>query len=454
MLTSKGRAMNRHSTIAKNPELSLRYLPTDTIKPDPANPRSHKPSQISAIARSIETFGFNVPLLVDEELRIIAGHGRLAAAKKIGLHEVPTIGIGHLSDQQRKAYMIADNRLTDLSRWDDQLLGEVLRDLSVADLDFDLDAIGFSVGEIDFRIEGLGDSKNSDPADALIALEEIAVTVVGDLWQLGSHRLLCGSALDGAAWERLMNGRRADVGFTDPPYNVKINGHVSGLGKVEHREFAMASGEMSRGEFTDFLLSTFRLMAEHSRPASIHFAAIDWAHSSEMTSAGEAAFTELKNICVWVKPAGGMGSLYRSQHEMFYVWKSGRGRHQNNVELGRNGRNRTNVWFYPGIGAFRHSEGGDLLGDHPTSKPVALVADAILDVSKRGDLVIDPFMGSGTTIIAAERVGRKAFGMDLDPRYVDATIRRFEKLTGQIVLHESGVSFADVSAQRRLGEAA
>lgn len=446
--------MNKHTTVSSDCVLAVLYLPTDAIKPDPANPRTHSPPQVAAIAKSIKSFGFNVPLLIDDDHGIIAGHGRLAAAKKLGLSQVPTIALGHLSEQQRKAYMIADNRLTDLSRWDDQLLGEVLRDLSVADLDFELDTIGFSVGEIDFRIEGLDEKPDEDPADARVSIDEAAVTVVGDLWQLGSHRLLCGSALDGVAWDKLMKSRKADVGFTDPPYNVKINGHVSGLGKVQHREFAMASGEMSRDEFTEFLESSFRLMAKHSKPASIHFAAIDWAHTPEMIAAGEAAFTELKNICIWSKPSGGMGALFRSQHEMFFVWKSGRGRHQNNVELGRNGRNRTNVWSYPGIAAFRHSEGGDLLGDHPTSKPVALVADAILDVSKRGDLVIDPFMGSGTTIIAAERVGRTAFGMDLDPRFIDATIRRFEKLTGQVALHESGASFGEVLKQRTSGEVA
>ena len=443
--------MRRLSTTAPARALAVLYRPIETIQPDAGNPRSHKPPQVAAIARSIETFGFNVPLLVDEAGRLIAGHGRLEAATKLGLKEVPTIELGHLSEPQRRAYMIADNRLTDLSRWDDQLLGEVLRDLSVAELDFELDAIGFSVGEIDFRIEGLDEQTPLNPADNPVTIDETAVSVLGDLWQLGGHRLLCGSALDPVGWDQLMQGAKGDVGFTDPPFNVKIHGHVSGLGRVQHREFAMASGEMSRDDFTDFLESSFHQMVRHSRAASIHFAAIDWAHAPEMITAGERAFTELKNICVWSKPAGGMGSLYRSQHELFFVWKSGRGRHQNNVELGRNGRNRTNVWSYPGIAAFRHSEGGDLLETHPTSKPVALVADAILDVSKRGDLVIDPFIGSGTTIIAAERVGRIAYGIELDPLYIDATIRRFEQLTGQIAVHQDGMTFAEISEQRTIG---
>lgn len=446
--------MAREGNTVRDRALAVQYRPIGSIKPDAANPRSHNPPQIAAIARSIKTFGFNVPLLVDAEGRLIAGHGRLAAAIKLQLSEVPTLTLGHLSELQRQAYMIADNRLTDLSRWDDQLLGAVLRDLSVAELDFELDTVGFNAGEIDFRIEGLGDAVSSDLIDEPVDIAEHTVSMVGDLWQLGPHRLLCSSALDAGAWDLLMDGAKADVGFTDPPYNLRVNGHVSGLGRVRHREFVMASGEMSRDEFTEFLEASFCMMAKHSRTASIHFAAIDWAHVPEMISAGEAAFTELKNICIWSKPSGGMGALYRSQYEMFFVWKSGRGRHQNNIELGRNGRNRTNIWDYPNIAAFRHSEGGDLLQTHPTCKPVSLVADAILDVSKRGDVVIDPFMGSGTTIMAAERIGRVAFGIELDPRYIDAAIRRFENQTGREVLHASGETFAAISTARLMGQSA
>ena len=448
--------MPKLSTTAPAPALAVLYRPIECIQPDASNPRIHKPPQIAGIARAIKTFGFNVPILIDGAGTVIAGHGRLAAAIKLGLAEVPTIMVEHLSDAQRKAYMIADNRLTDLSGWDNKLLGEILRDLSVADLDFELDAIGFSVGEIDFHIEALADAPPNDPADAPIELSAIPISREGDLWHLDKHRLLCGDALDPGAWDKLMAGQSASMGFTDPPWNVRVNGHISGLGKVRHREFAMASGEMDRDEFIGFLKAAFGLMAKHSLPASIHFTAIDWKHVPEMITAGEAAFTELKNICVWQKPSGGMGALYRSQHELFFVWKSGRGRHRNNIELGRNGRSRTNIWSYPSAAGFRHSEGGDLLATHPTCKPVALVADAILDVSKRGEIVVDPFIGSGTTIIAAERVGRIAYGIEVDPLYVDAAIRRFEKLTGQEVLHDDGRTFSKVAAQRAVdvGEAA
>lgn len=422
--------------------LAVEYLPIQSIVPDPANARLHKPPQIAAIARSIATFGFNVPLLVDDAGKLIAGHGRLAAAAKAGLNEVPVIRLAHLTDQQRRAYMIADNRLTDLSRWDEKILGETLRDLSLADLDFELDVIGFSVGEIDLRIDGLDDAP--DEPEPPVSLEAEAITRLGDLWRMGRHRLLCGDALDSTSWERLMQGEKASIGFSDPPYNLPVQGFISGLGRTQHREFGMASGEMDRDQFIEFLEQSFRLMSRHSVTGGLHFIAMDWRHAAEMLAAGEAAFTELKNICVWVKPAGGMGSLYRSRHELFFVWKSGRGRHQNNVELGKHGRCRSNVWEYASASAFRFSEGADLLATHPTCKPVPLVADALLDASKRGDIVIDPFLGSGTTIIAAERVGRLCYGMELDPLYCDAIIRRFEVLTGKQACREDGATFADL----------
>lgn len=437
-------------------KLALTYLTTSSLNEDPRNARAHGKHQIAALARSIEAFGFNVPILIDANNTVIAGHGRLAAAKMLGLGEVPTLSLEHLTDQQKRAYMIADNRLTDLSRWDDKLLGETLRDLSLADLDFDLDAIGFSVGEIDLRIESLSDSEQDATEDELPPLQADAVTKPGDCWKLGPHRLLCGDALHEGSWQKLMDGKLAAAGFTDPPYNVKIDGFVSGLGKHRHREFAQGAGEMDRDQFTAFLETALRLMAKHSERASIHFVAMDWRHSSELLAAGEAVFSELKNICVWSKQAPGMGSLYRSQHEFFFVWKNGRGRHRNNIELGRYGRARSNIWSYPSAAAFRHSEGADLLAIHPTCKPSSLVADAILDVTKRGDVVVDPFLGSGTTIIAAERVGRLCYGMELDPIYCDAIARRFEALTGQQAIHEDGRTFDEISAERlsNMGEGA
>lgn len=428
-------------------ELRIEQLPPAALSADPQNPRSHKPAQVDAIARSIRTFGFNVPVLTDTDNVIIAGHGRVAAAKKLGLASIPVVRVDHLSDHQRRAYMIADNRLTDTSRWDEQLLGQVLQDLSLADLDFELDAIGFSVGEIDLRIDAVNDGVAGE--DAVVMATGSPVSAAGDLWLLGKHQLLCGDCRDAAGWATLMADAKAAMVFTDPPYNVAIKGHVSGLGKHSHREFGVASGEMDRDAFAAFLSDVFVRLAANSIAGSLHYICMDWRHLGEMITAGEAAFTELKNLCVYCKPTGSMGSLYRSQHELVFVWKNGRARHRNNVELGRHGRNRTNVWNYPSISGFRYSEGGDLLADHPTCKPVQLVADAILDVTARGDVVVDPFMGSGTTLIAAERVGRVAYGFELDPLYCDTIVRRWERLTGDQAMHaELGMTFAETEALR------
>ena len=433
-------------------KLALAYRTTTSLIEDPLNARAHGKLQVAAIAKSIQTFGFNVPILIDGESRVLAGHGRLLAAKSLGLAEVPTVSIDHLTEAQRRAYMIADNRLTDLSRWDEKILGETLRDLSLVELDFDLDAVGFSVAEIDLKIDGLDDPPDAD--EPLIMLEAEPVTGAGELWQLGRHRLLCADALDPVSWDRLMRGEKAAIGFSDPPYNLPIHGFVSGLGRTQHREFSVGVGETESRPVRTFSRGCLPSDGAAFGRRLLPLIAMDWRHASEMLAAGEAAFTELKNLCVWVKPAGGMGSLYRSRHELFFVWKSGRARHRNNVELGKYGRGRSNVWEYASAAVFRYSEGADLFATHPTCKPVPLVADALLDASKRGDVVIDPFLGSGTTLVAAERVGRTCYGMELDPLYCDAIIRRFEALTGEQAQREDGVMFAHIAKPTLEGEAA
>jgi 16S rRNA G966 N2-methylase RsmD len=315
-------------------------------------------------------------------------------------------------------------------------LAEQLKELSELDLDFSLEATGFETGEIDLRIEGLasGADPQDDPADAIPATpERPPVSRAGDLWLLGRHRLCCGSALDPRSYDVLMDGERAHIVFTDPPYNVPIDGHACGLGAIRHRDFAMASGEMSEVEFTAFLTHVCKLLASNSADGSIHFLCMDWRHLGELLTAGREIYSELKNICVWVKHNAGMGSFHRSQHELVCVYKHGRGSHRNNVQLGQYGRHRSNVWSYPGVNSFgRTTEEGNLLALHPTVKPVAMVADAILDCSARGDIVLDPFVGSGTTVMAAERVGRSCYGIELDPHYVDTTIRRWQAFTGAI----------------------
>ena len=417
------------------PTISIRTQSLDAIHPDPRNPRAHSKRQIKQIASSIKTFGFNVPLLVDRDNKLIAGHGRWQACRDLGWTEVPTICLDHLSPAQAQAYMIADNRLTENSNWDDQLLAESLKELSIQDLDFSLDVIGFDMGEIDVRIESL-DVVDDDPADVLPPPVLEPVSVPGDLWLLGPHRVLCADSRQAESYQRLMAGHLARVVFEDPPYNVAIDGHVGGKGAIQHREFAMATGEMSAAEFTAFLSTVFGHAARHSHPGSIHFQCMDWRHVAEITAAGKAVYTELKNIAVWVKNVGGMGSLYRSRHELIFVFKHGSAPHINNVELGRHGRNRTNVWEYSSIASTRRStEEGDLLALHPTVKPVRLVADAILDVSHRGDIVLDAFLGSGSTLIAAHRIGRICHGMEIDPLYVDTAIRRWQADTGGEAIH-------------------
>lgn len=431
--------------------LAVQMVPIGTLIPDPNNARLHPAHHVKQLARSVEAFGFNCPVLVDGGNRVIAGHGRLLAVTQLGWTEVPVIRLEHLTPDQVRAYRIADNRLTDCSTWDERLLAEQLKELADSDLDFDLEAIGFDMPEIDLRIQSLGEiSEEPEDPTGQTTSDEPPVSIIGDVWQLGPHRVLCGNALEPEAYDLLLGTARAAMVFTDPPYNVPIAGHVSSKGGIQHREFAMAVGEMSPTEFTAFLSEFLACAKQACAVGALLFACMDWRHLRELSAAGEAQGLELKNLCVWDKGCGGMGSLYRSQHELVFVYKSGNAAHTNNVQLGRFGRNRTNVWNYPGINSFARQTGeGNLLALHPTVKPVALVADAILDASERGEIVLDPFLGSGTTIIAAEKTGRRGYGIELDPRYVDTAVRRWQRLTGQQAVHaDIGESF-DVVAQLR-----
>jgi len=430
------------------------YLALNLLKPDPKNPRRHSDQQIKQIARSIETFGFVVPILVDQNNVIVAGDGRYRAAQSLNLAEVPVIRLEHLAEAAIKALRIADNRLTEISEWNDALLAETLKDLSNSELDFSLDVTGFSMAEIDLRIEGITASDGPDPADNIPEITETtAVSKVGDLWRLGSNYILCGDALGSDSYCKLLSGKLAAMVFTDPPYNQKISGHVSGKGQVRHREFVMATGEMTEEEFGRFLDKSLTLAASNSVDGAIHFVCMDWPHAGDLLSAGQSAYSELKNICVWVKNNGGMGSLYRSRHELILVFKNGTAPHRNNVELGRHGRNRTNVWEYSGANGFgRQSDEGNLSALHPTVKPVRMIADAMLDCSARGDIVLDPFLGSGSTLIAAERVGRACRGIELDPLYVDVAVRRWQAYTGDSAVQAgSGKCFNDLAAEVRHG---
>lgn len=411
--------------------LQISYVSPHALRDDPRNARVHSRKQIEQIRRSISSFGFNSPVLIDGQNNIVCGHGRAAAARALGLQEVPTVLLDHLTDAQKRAYIIADNRIAELSEWNELTLAQELEEILSLDCDFEITDTGFEMPKIDVLIEeARGSHSEVDPADAPVASQNVdAVARVGDLWMLGRHRLLCGDALDPLSYEVLLEGEKADMVFIDPPYNVPVAGHVSGLGKANHREFAMASGEMSPSEFTEFLKAAFERLASASVNGSVHYVCMDWRHLPELFAAGEVAYSTLLNVCVWMKSQGGMGSLYRSQHELVAVFKSGSGAHVGNVELGKHGRNRTNVWSYPGMNSFQKGR-GKKLAMHPTVKPVALIADAMLDCSTRGGLILDAFGGSGTTAIAAERTGRRAALIELDPLYVDVALRRFCDVTG------------------------
>ncbi|MDK2741961.1 MAG: site-specific DNA-methyltransferase [Nitrospira sp. BO4] len=435
--------------------LTVVSRPIVDLTVDPMNARVHPPQQVRQIAHSIEAFGFNVPVLIDAQDQIIAGHGRLLAAQKLGLREVPTICLAHLTEPQRRAFQIADNRLTEHATWDKNLLGVQLKALAEVNLEFSLEVTGFATAEIDLIIEGL--TPATDEADNLADIvpapsSGAPVSRVGDLWLLGPHRLYCGNALEAEAYQVLLEETKAGMVFTDPPYNVPIAGHASGLGRMTHRDFSMASGEMTEAEFTTFLTHAFTHLADHTIDGALIFACMDWRHLEELLAAGRATFTELKNLCIWDKGTGGMGSLYRSQHEMVFVYKSGTASHQNNIQLGQFGRYRTNVWRYPGVNSFaRAKDEGNLLTHHPTVKPVALVADAILDASKRGDVILDAFLGSGTTLIAAEQTGRICYAMELEPAYVDTAVRRWQTWTGQRARHATSGQLFDTRGAEKGG---
>ena len=445
----------RNCTALRERELGqIHYIYIDEVKAHPDNPRMHPKKQIRQIARSIEAFGFRVPVLIDEQSRLICGHGRVAACRELGIERIPALRVTDLSEAQVRALMIADNRLSETSHWDDRVLGENLKIFSDLDLDFDLECIGFDYGDIEQRIIGLeGDDGCEDEADDVPDLDQVpAVSQEGDLWVLGDHRLLCADCTKTGSYEQLMGGQKAAMVFSDPPYNLSAR-QIGQVCSAEHGDFAMAAGEMTPEAFTGFLGSVMGQLCRVSASGSIHYLFMDWRHAREILDAGSKHYTDLKNLCVWVKDRPGMGSFYRSQHELIFVFKSGDSSHQNNFELGQHGRTRSNVWCYPSARSMT-SDGGDpdrdeVLNLHPTIKPVKLIEEAILDCSRRGQIVLDPFMGSGSTLIACEKTQRVCFGMELSPRYVDVAVRRWQAWTGRDAIHQiTGQTYARVAEQR------
>ena len=431
----------------RNAPLQTEYVATGTLNPMPGAPRLHPKSQLRALSKSFEAFGQVLPILIDADGRIISGNAQWEVARRLGMTEVMVIRIEYMAEPQVKALMIALNRLGDLSKWDERALSGILLDLHALDLDFDIEATGFTEIEIELRIENI-DVEAGDGADDVLVGAGPAVTRPGDLWQLGQHALLCGNALEEVSWAGLMADQLAALLVSDPPYNVPINGHVSGLGRHKHRDFAMAVGEMNREEFTAFLRTAMTHAHRWSHPGSVHYWAMDWRHVVEIGSAGTAVYERYLNMAVWAKNQPGMGSFYRSQHELFFIFAKGGAPSRNNVQLGRFGRSRSNVWTYPSAASMaRTTEEGNPLAMHPTVKPLALICDILLDASVKGDIIVDPFAGSGTTLIAAEKLGRVARCMELDPAYCDTIIRRWQRWTGEAAVRVAdGMTFAALEA--------
>jgi DNA modification methylase len=418
------------------------------LRPSKRNARTHPKKQIRQVSNSILKFGWTYPILIDEDGNIICGHARRESAIELGIKEVPVIILSGLSDAEKRALALADNKIPANAGWNREILAAELGQLAslLPECNLTLEITGFEPAEFDALVADFGDSER-DPVDEPAPLAPLPVSRKADFWLLGHHRLLCGDARDESNIRALMGRDRAAMVFADPPYNVRVC-PIVGRGKIKHREFALAAGEMSPDEFTKFLESSLSLAAQYSRAGSIHYVCMDWRHLGEALAAGKGVYSELKNLVVWAKTNAGQGSFYRSQHELILVFKNGDGPHQNNIELGRHGRSRSNVWSYAGVNSFRAGR-LDELAIHPTVKPVALVADAMRDCSRRGDIILDPFMGSGTTILAAERVGRRGYGLEIDPLYVDAAIRRWQDFTKRdAILKATGQTFDEVTAAR------
>ncbi len=430
----------------------IEYWPTSNLRPGP-RVRKHPEAQIERIRASIRRFGFLCPPLIEPTGEIIAGVARVEAARRAGYEELPVLVASNLSAADIRAYRIADNKLAEMSIWDRDVLKLEFEGIVEIDNTFDLQWSGFDTAEIDLVLNPIDASEDESPDDDAPAPDAVPVSRVGDVWMLGEHRLVCGDALSGETFDVLMGGEMARLVLSDVPYNVPVDGHVGGLGKTHHREFVQASGEMTADEFADFLSKAISVMTANLIDGGVAGLFIDWRSAETMLRVGRELGMKLINLIVWNKSNGGMGSLYRSKHELLCLFKKGKASHVNNVQLGAKGRYRTNVWDYAGVNTFGAGRMADLEA-HPTVKPVAMIADAIMDLTNRKELVIDSFVGSGTTIVAAQKTGRIARCTELDPLYVDVAIRRFKARFGIDAIHQAtGLTFDPLAAQRSVGGA-
>jgi DNA modification methylase len=430
------------AALANHPHIEM--AKRTSLKPNPNNPRKHSPKQIEHLSQSLRRFGFKGALIVTDDGLIVAGSALWEAAGNVGLDEVPVIRTSFLSEAEQRAFALAHNRLAELSAWDEDLLAKELEFLF--EQDFDFSGIGFELSDLDL---GMTEQVAAEPPVELPDEDGIAVSRPGDLWFIGPHRLYCGNARDTASYEALLTDERAALVFSDPPYNVRIAGNVSGLGRKIHDEFLEASGEMSPSEYIAFLRAIFRNCARFAIGGSIHYHCMDFRHIREILDAADGVYSMFKQLAVWVKNNAGMGAFYRSQHELVFIFKSGSERHINNFGLGDKGRHRSNVWYYAGVNTFRKGRDKDL-ESHPTVKPLAMVMDALLDCSNRGDLILDPFSGSGTTLVAAHRTKRRGAAIELDPLYVDTSLRRLAAASGLTPRLLDARTFDEVAADRAL----
>ncbi len=425
----------------------IEYASTDDLQAYPNNPRKHGKRQQKKLDASVLTFGIVAPVLVDAGNTIIAGEALWESAKRVGFTEVPALRIDHLGDAEIKALRLALDRIAELAEWDEEKLAREFQYLIEIE-DVDVEMTGFEAAEVDIVIEEFFEPVTENAADDVPAVEQEVVSRLGDKWLLDEHSVLCGDARDPAAFEERLQDDLAEMVFTDAPYNVKIDGNVGGKGKIKHPEFVMASGEMTEAEFNEFLVAYVSNLVRFTVDGSVHFHCMDWRHASDLERVCRQFYSEHLNTCVWAKTNAGLGSFYRSQHEFVLVFKNGKGVFVNNIQLGRFGRNRSNLWAYAGCNSPTKERRADL-ALHPTVKPAEMIADAIKDASKRGGLILDPFLGSGTTVIACEMTGRRCAGMELDPKYVDVIVRRWQTYTGGEAVHaETGLTFAQMQDVR------
>jgi DNA modification methylase len=415
----------------------------DSLKANPRNARLHSKRQIRQLGKSIKAAGFIGAIIIDENRMILAGHARNEAAKLIGLELVPTIRVTGLSEAQKRAFVLADNKIAENAGWDREILATELGELSelLPTLNWDLTVTGFEPAEVDLLLADHGEPK-PDPADSLPAILANAVTRSGDMWSLGPHRLVCGDARSSADLDLLLGDRQAHMMFADPPYEVRV-ADVQGRGRIKHPEVACTSGDMSLQEYIAFLVETLGNAARVSIDGAVHFVCIDWRHIAELIGAGRAVYDAMLALCIWAKSNAGRGPFYRSQHELIGVFRVGTGEHQNNLKLGRFRRNRSNLWSYAGINSGKGRM--ETLARHP----ITMIADAMRDCTAKGDIVLDPFVGLGSTILAAEKIGRRGYALELEPHYVDVAIRRWESYTElEAILEGDGRTFSQIEADR------